>query len=307
MVVLGALLACKPPVAETDADAPLVVFEANVGNPDEALGGPCPASPYHGATCSVAQEEAAAEAIAARNPDVVFLLEVLDPAYCGPETWDGDPDLACTGAPDRDPYAQATRYVGPDYTVVCDAIEHYDCVAVKADRIALEECPAGQTCIGAAESPPHPDACGAGAWITSVSRVHATVDDRPLTIVFAHPIAAGSDDPCRVAQYEQAFAALPEGDTLIAGDMNFDPYRVTNWDASTAWRTYVGEGRPFTAHNVVEGELPLPTILGVATLDYVLSNAFEGGCEVLGESAGTERMDAPLNTMDHRAVVCSLR
>lgn len=307
MVLLGALLACDPAVEETDAPAPLVVLEANVGNPDEALGGPCPAAPYHGATCSIAQEQAATAAIAARDPDIVFLMEVLDPTYCGPETWDGDPDLACSGAPDRDPHAQATRYVGPDYTVVCDSIAHYDCVAVRTERVTLEECPAGETCLSAGESPPHPAACGAGAWNTSVSRVHATVDGRPLTLVFAHPMAAASDDPCRLAQYEQAFAELPDGDTLIAGDLNFDPYRVTDWEASAVWRSYVGEGAPFTAHNVSEGELPLPTFLGIITLDYVLSNVFEGDCEVLGASPETVRIDAPLNTMDHQAVVCSLR
>ena len=46
---------------------------------------------------------------------------------------------------------------------------------------------------------------------------------------------------------------------------------------------------------------------GVVPLSVLESLVAEGGCEVLGESPGTERMDAPLDTMDHRAVVCSLR
>lgn len=302
-MVLLLSLACRPADTDLPPATALRVLEANLGNPDEALGGPCPAAPYHGATCSIAQEQATAANIAAFDPDVVFMMEILDADYCTAEFQAGDPDLACTGAPDRDVYQQAARYVGPDYTVVCDSNEHYDCVAVRSSRVLLAECPSG-VCEGAALTAPRPENCGS-AGIDGVSAAHATVDDRPLTLVFAHPIATGTDDPCRIDQYRQAFEELPVGDTLIAGDFNADPYRVPSWDASAYFFTQVGDGKPFTAISV-DADPPTPTFVGVITLDYVLSNAMTGACDVLGVDAGTVRLDDPVGTNDHQAVACSV-
>lgn len=304
-MVLLLALACHP--ADSDTAVPtstsLRVLEANLGNPDEALGGPCPAAPYHGATCSIAQEQATAANIAAIDPDVVFLMEILDADDCSAEFQAGDADLACTGAPDRDPYQQAARYVGTDYTVVCDANEHYDCVAVRSSRITLDECAAG-VCEGAAVTPARTANCGASG-IDSVSAAHATVDDRPLTLVFAHPIAGATDEPCRVDQYRQAFEELPVGDTLIAGDFNSDPYRLPSWSSSAYFFTQVGDGEPFTAISV-DADPPVPTFGGVITLDYVLSNAMTGACDVLGIDPGTVRLDHPVGTNDHQAVACTV-
>jgi hypothetical protein len=199
--------------------------------------------------------------------------------------------------------------MGPEYTIACDDIEHFSCVAVRVGRVAIEECPEASLCLGGSETPPHPEECDVLGGHTSVSRVSASFAGRALNIVAAHPDNALSlqDDPCRFAQYRQVFEGLVDDrPAIVAGDFNLDPYRYPElFPSGIYWREHVGEGQRFQAHNAV-GNRPVPTFLGVATLDYVLSDFAEGECVVLGATPGTERIDEPLNTMDHRAVVCTL-
>ena len=286
-----------------------VVMTINVGNLDEVNGGPCPSFPYRGGLCSLSQELILTEAIGRIGPDIAILNEVVDARRCTEETWGGDEDRVCTGAPGGSPFQQARRLMGDDYTISCDDIEHFTCVAVRVGRVEVQECEQGGTCLGASETPPHPSECEVLGGHTSVSRVRASFEGRTLNIVAVHPDNALSseDDPCRFAQYRQVFEDLvDERPALVAGDFNLDPYRYPDlFPSGVFWREHVGFERRFAAHNAA-GDRPVPTFLGVATLDYVLSDFAEGECQVLGESEGTQRIDSPLNTMDHRAVVCSL-
>lgn len=282
----------------------LKVLSANVGNLDEVTGGPCPARPYRGALCSRALERQIRARIDAEAPDVVALMEVLDADLCATAT-STNPDFICTDAATRIPYHSVQRMVGPDFTIVCDAIAHYDCLAVRTSRIAIEACAAGEVCMGGAETPDHPPECATNGSITSVSGVRAKLDGRPLNIVLAHPLNAVSvdDDRCRFAQYRQAFSELPsDGATLIAGDMNNDPYRDDFFESGRYWHSKVGAGQRFGAHSVTESP-PVPTWGGALTLDYVLSDFADGTCRVLD---GTDRIDGVLGRTDHRALVCNL-
>lgn len=312
----GLLLACGAPEPTPDSTQPepepaiLTVLSANVGNLDEVFGGPCPSEPYHGALCSIDGEEAIRSRLQEVDPDVAILMEVLDADYCDEETWEGDEDRPCTGAPDRDPYQQIRRITGDAYTLTCDGIAHYDCIAVRADRIAVEECPAGELCMGSSDTPEHPPACEENGGITSISRVHAEIDGVEVHVVAAHPLNATTheDDTCRLAQYEQAFETLAgERPTLVAGDMNMDPYRLPDWfESGRYWHTVVGEENRFTAHSVTE-DPPTATWGGSVTLDYILSDWLSGhDCQVLGEDGGTEPLDGDEGRMDHKAVRCAL-
>jgi hypothetical protein len=311
---LGLLLSGCAPAEQSppEPDPPeiLRILQANVGNLDEFWQEGCPSAPYHGAQCELAVEQEIRAHIDAIEPDIAFLMEVIDADLCPEESWDGEEGLACTGAPDREPYQQARRLVGDGYTIVCDGIAHYDCVAVRADRIALDQCPAGEVCIGAAITPEHPPDCATNGGITSVSRADAELDGLRFGIVAAHPLNATStsDDACRLAQYQLAFEVLPgAGPTLVAGDMNLDSYRTPTYYASGRyWHEQVGEGLRFVAHSVTEVP-PTPTWGDFFTLDYVLSDFLVGhDCTVLGAAPGTEPLDGALDRMDHRAVVCDL-
>jgi hypothetical protein len=296
----------------SDPPAPLRVLLANVGNLDEATGGPCPAAPYHGSTCSLAQESAIAQSIAALAPDVAILLEVLDADDCAEETWSGDPDLLCTGAPDRQPYQQARRLLGAEYTISCDGRSHRSCIGLRISTGSMAQCEAGALCLAGSETAPHPAVCGDLGRFTSVSSVDAvyTREQGGLAagqIIAAHALNATTEetDPCRAAHYEQAFVGLPGGaPVLIAGDMNMDPYRFPDvFPSAEYWHTQVGEDARFQALNV-DADPPTPTWLDLATLDYVLSDGLVGKCTVLNTD---DRLDGALATMDHRGVLCSLR
>jgi hypothetical protein len=292
----------------------LQVFLSNTGNLDEVNGGPCPSAPYQGATCSRSQEAEIAEAIAAHAPDVAVLLEVFDVRDCTDDDLVGEADRVCTGADTHEPYQTARRLLGDGYTISCDAAASRSCIGVRHDRIAMAECAAGGLCMAGSITAPHPEACTDRGPLTSVSRVDLTwtatggvlAPGTGFSIIAAHALNAtdADGDACRQAQYAAAFETLPgAAPIIVAGDMNMDPYRVPDLFASAAyWHTQVGEGRRFTAHSV-DGDPPTPTWMGIATLDYVLSDGFAGSCTVLD---GAERIDAEGQTLDHRGVLCAL-
>jgi len=304
-----------PPPSDEPTPTPstetLVVLQANVGNLDEVFDGICPSVPYRGAQCELEVEAVIAAGIEAQQADIVFLLEVVDADLCPQESWDGDPELACTDAPDRDPYQQARRLLGDDFTITCDAIAHYDCIGVRASRIEIEQCPAGDLCMGASVTPEQPAECEGIGSITSVSKVHATLDELTFSGGAVHPLntVRQSEDGCRRAQYVQAFEELSsDGPALVAGDMNMDPYRVPDlFPSGQYWHTMVGPERRFEAHSVT-ADPPVPTWGGGVTLDYVLSDFLVGDdCIVLGEELATLPLDGALDRMDHRAVRCELQ
>jgi hypothetical protein len=292
----------------------LHVLLANVGNLDEVNGGPCPTAPYYGSTCSITQEVLMAQSLEALQPDVVILLEALDADSCTPDTWTGDADLSCTDATSREPYQQVRRLLGADYTISCDGRSHRSCIGVRTGRITMAQCTSGSLCITGSSTAAHPEACGSHGDFTSVSKVEATwrSDDGPLslgtgfTIIATHALNATdmAGDTCRSAHYKQAFEDLPnDGHTLIAGDMNMDPYRFPDLFPSAGyWHTQVGNDKRFTAHSV-DTDPPTATWLGAATLDYILSDFLSGPCTVLNEDM---RIDGEASTMDHSAVSCTL-
>jgi hypothetical protein len=294
--------------ADTGAGpASLSILLANTGNLDEASGGPCPAAPYHGSTCSRTQEAELSATIAALAPDIAVLLEVFDMRDCETDDWVGAVDRVCTDADTTAPYQSARRLLGDAYTISCDANAHRSCVGARTNRLTMANCEAGALCMAGSTTGDHPIACAGQGAFTSVSRVDLrwAATDTPFALIAAHPLNAtdATGDACRLAQYEQAFSTLP-GDThsLIAGDMNMDPYRFPDlFPSAEYWHTQIGEGARFFAHSVDESP-PTPTWMGLATLDYVLSDFLEGSCTVL---EGDVRLDPVGQSLDHRAVLCA--
>ena len=296
--------------ADTAPRSTLRVLSANVGNLGSLSGADCPGEPYAGALCSVAQEQIIAQQIRLLDPDLIFLMEVLEAGHCDEQSWEGDADLPCSGAPERVPYQQARRLVGDSYTLSSDAIAHYTWVALKQERGSLAQCPSGEECVGGNTTPEHPWPCRDIGTITNVSSVDATIDGQPITVVAVHPLNAigFTEDSCRAAQYVQAFEQLA-GDlpVVMAGDMNMDPYRISNvLKSGIYWRSQVGPGHRFRMHDPWQDDLPVTTWGDTVTLDYVLSDFLTGECVVLGTSEGTERLDGPDGQMDHRALFCEL-
>jgi endonuclease/exonuclease/phosphatase family metal-dependent hydrolase len=124
--------------------------------------------------------------------------------------------------------------------------------------------------------------------------------------VNAHLPSGGGGAACRADQLNGVFSE--SGATLIAGDLNLDPYAGT--DASEVrFRELVGPGAAFKYHSgIAEHDPPHPSafyLSGNSTLDHVVSNFAKGACTTLGVAAGTSRLDKGSGT-DHRALFCEL-
>jgi len=281
------------------------VLCANVGSANLTCRGP-----YLYNLCLASVEERISAGIARLQPDVIVLQEVTDPGQCE-QFSERNPDRVCFNYTERTPYFQIRRLVGPDYTIVCDARNHFECVAVHVEAGTIDGCPRGRLCRGGAMADVPKDNCDPGF---TVSKVTTTVHGVRMAIVNVH--SNSRSIICRKKAFRRIFETVDgkpplasEERNLILGDMNVDPF--CSDDASARlWIQYVGgvnEGKPYHYHSgPAEHIPPYPTYPALGrVLDHVISNFAEGICLTLGESPGTERLDGG-SGMDHRALLCDL-
>ena len=279
------------------------VLTANVGN--LTLG----CRRYLNNLCYNDVEEQIALGIARLRPDVIALQELTDPAQCEGFV-ERNLVKVCYRFRERVPFYQVRRLVGPDYTIVCDSRNHYECVAVHVDVGTIEGCELGKLCIGgAAIDVPDPD-CDAGFTVSSVITV---LHGQRVNIVNAH--LQSTSTKCREWALQQVFegttdhSPLASGErVLLLGDFNLDPFRQNDTSVQL-WRKYVGmfgENKQFWYHSgPAERQPPHLTVsvflLRSKTVDFVVSNFAYGTCVTLGETPGTTRLDGGRG-MDHRAL-----
>lgn len=275
----------------------LRVLSANVGNMDMLDDGPCAEWPARGALCVSADERAVTANVRRHDADVIALFEVIDPERCA--TTD-DPAHVCGPHPGED-VASVRRIVGEGYTILCDGVGGYDCLAVRSAALTVDGCAPNGRCVAA--TPPQPAACVGQADYSSVFAVDSTWNGRAIRWVVAHPYQAITDeeDVCRDAQLRQALIELPgDGDTVIVGDLNIDPHRLWPFYESPAtWFAAVGRGKRFRQlHGGVWW--PPPTWNGVLALDHLAVDGLSGGCTV------GAALDDGAGRLDHRPLVCLL-
>lgn len=318
------------------APLPLRLLQANIGNVDFAC------RDVKGKLCETAVEARLARGIAAVDPDVLLLQEVLPFALCKAKaSWPDDHACHATpGAPQPVP-DQVRRLLGSGYTVVCEPAHGWDCVAVRSalvESIAPDRegraCRVGDLCGNPAN---HGAAPGAGLSDYRVPTIDSTDDEgfhifdvevrmagRTVHLVSGHPQSGfgfpgmGAATAARADQITRMFDRVKgHARVLVGGDMNMDPFAKSG-DASTeAWSAHVDryddkgaltrEGR-FRYHSgIVERVPPWPTTSYLAplpnhTLDHVVSTFATGSC-------ATRRGDARLDGgrgMDHFALDCAL-
>lgn len=277
-------------------------LQANVGNSLLACD-----DPYVYKLCEQGVEDAVRERIAALAPDVIALQEVLPDGFCDtlavPED---DPRFVCHSDNLSDQPSQVRRLVGPDYDVLCDDRNGYECVAARPGVLQRPYLVAPPVDSDADEE------CSAGF---SVGSVGIALDGAAgFTLVNGHPQSAFIG-ACRAKQLDQVFAddGLAQGATLLSGDWNLDPYRAGEDPSVDVWIEQVGpdDATRFQYHSgVAERQPPYPTnvVAGLASvLDHVASTSLEGTCQTLGEAPGTERLDGLVGGgCDHRALFCAL-
>jgi len=159
--------------------------------------------------------------------------------------------------------------------------------------------------------------CPFGALSVPKARRNPVVerpDGSRFTVVNVHGSSGVSpeDQACRVAQVDQVFVDLGDGEpgangtqNLVMGDLNTDPGRFTDWDSSAArWTDFVGEGLPFHFISQVGPDAPL-SYQGVADIDHVMSDGWQGSCWYAGLSEGHDAV-TDITIFDHRPVVCTV-
>jgi len=305
-----AVAACSSP-----EPAALRFLQANVGT---AL---LSCDAYVSKLCDAGAEAAIAANIAALDPDVIALQEVLPDTVCDDVDAAGgeaDPRRSCHPDVRATEPSQLHRLLPPDaWETRCDDKNGYECVAVRRDRGRF---------VGAYETAPDVDAslgCDPGF---SVGRIDVAIDvdedageNAPvLRVVNGHP--QSTKDTCRKAQVEQLFETLAVDDdsvagVIVSGDMNLDPFSLgLNADdvSVPVWSAHVGDdddGRPFVyASGIAERAPPYATTTTLieATLDHVAVRGLSGTCTTLGAAPGTTPLDGDAAIMDHRALDCVL-
>jgi hypothetical protein len=250
--------------ADTDADTDPVgvdftVLDYNVGNPDSA-------DPYYPLRMqSQAYEDHVAGVIQELAPAIVFLQEVLSAKTCEAFT-ETDPTKTCYEWTTRP--RPAERLLGPDYSVVCDARDHVECVGVRIDFGTIEGLAPGEYVESGAETPELPlpscdwaagectdDLCDAES---TVSAITVSTDAGPLRVAHLHPMAQVSafvsGDPCRTEQLLQVFEGyvLDSEEPLVAGADR--ALAIGDWNLGLEvywWRTGLGFG-PSDADDVFD-------------------------------------------------------
>lgn len=297
-VSLALLVAC-PTEPER---VPFTLLQANVGNSLLACD-----DPYVYKLCEQAVEDALRERIALLDPDVIALQEVLPDGFCdalaAPED---DARFVCHPDNRSAEPSQARRLVGPDYDILCEDRNGYECVAARGGVLD------GPYLVAPPVDSDPEEECSPGFSVGSV--LVSLPGAAGFTLVNGHPQSAFIG-ACRDQQLAQVFAAdgLAQGEALLTGDWNLDPYRAGDDPSVTTWTQYVGpdDSTPFHYHSgVAERQPPYATnvVAGIASvLDHVASTSLQGICQTLGEAPGTERLDGDVGGgCDHRALLCTL-
>ena len=291
------------------------VLTANVGNVNLRL-----RKKYNNKLSEQKVEHAISRNIQELKPDIVFLQELMHPSQC--DDWiETDKNKVCYQAGLNAETNQARRLLGNEYSILCSSrmrqeIGHpvgMECIAVHINAGTIQGCQPGELCQASEGLDIVGSKCNPEFVVMSAN---AQVRNVRIRLVNAHPHSRNI--PCRDSALEQIFEgqsgipALADGQyTIIAGDLNFDPFRAPE-NMPAVWQRHVGlfgSGKDFYYHSgLAEHSPPYPTVyflLQKKTIDHVISNFARGVCTTLGEAPGTLRIDGG-EGMDHRAVFCEM-
>ena len=234
------------------------------------------------------------------RPDVVAFQEIFHSGECPGVPEAARPGFVCETWSAGDPTV-AQVVLGAGYQVACHPGKPDKCVGVRRAFGRVEGC-AGDLCLDGLDGA-KVEGCGGGARVARATVLRA--DGRRLNVVNVHGSSGVSaeDVACRGRQFEQAFDLLGADPNLLLGDLNTDPVRLFEGDASAAAfrRGAVGRGLEFFT---AVGEDAPPTYAGLLGIDHVLGRGLSGRCWVAG--LGGRPAVTELVYFDHAPHVCEL-
>jgi endonuclease/exonuclease/phosphatase family metal-dependent hydrolase len=319
LVIAPLIAACAPEAPEGPAPLSLVAMTFNSGTSE---GMPHDAAPDdgYGEAQALLSDEFYGDGLAWQRavddaraffdevrPDVVGFQEIFHSDECAQIPAEGRPGFVCETWQAGDPTV-ANVILGEDYQVACHQAYSDKCLAVRRAFGTIRGCD-GDLCLDGLDGK-RVETCGSGSRVG-----RATIDlaeGGELTVVNVHGSSGltTEDQLCREKQFETVFddldgePAINGARNLILGDFNTDPGR---WYFSDPSALIIAERVSETGlrfHSDV-GEDAEPTYLGVANIDHVISDAFEGGCWVGGLTPGKPSV-TDMVYFDHLPVVCEL-
>ncbi len=247
---------------------------------------------------------------AATPADVVGFQEIFYSGECAGIPPEAHPGFVCEDWQPGDPTVAQT--ILPDgWQVACHIDKSDKCLAVRRDFGTISGCD-GDLCLDGLVGA-EVDTCGSGSRVGR-GAIELAVGGS-ITVVNVHGSSglSADDKDCRLAQFQQVFDDLGDGSgepaangerNVIVGDFNTDPGRWTGTDPSAAYLAEVTETSAFRFHSAV-GPDAEPTYGGIANIDHVMSDAFEGECLTAG--IGLEHPDvSSVVYLDHKPTVCAL-
>ncbi|MEZ4444384.1 MAG: hypothetical protein R3B72_35245 [Polyangiaceae bacterium] len=244
------------------------------------------------------------------QPDVVVFQEIFYSGDCPSVPAEAKPGFVCETWQPGDPTV-AQRVLGAGYQVACNLGKPDKCAGIRKDFGTFAGCEA-DLCLDGLAGAPVPD-CGSGSRVGRA--VVERADGSTFTLVNVHGTSGltQEDQDCRLAQFTQVFEDLGIGDgpaangevNLVMGDLNTDPSFTAEFDESGAkFLEHVGEGKPY--HFISDIGDDAPKSYGLFNIDHVVSDTFEGDCQIPGLTPGTSPV-SDVTYFDHEPVVCTLR
>lgn len=291
----------------------LRVMTINVGNGEDE-------GPYALRLTHQAYEDWVGSRIRALAPRIVALQEVLPRHTCvdDGEAWEDDARYTCFEADVRED--QVRRLLGPDYSIVCDAVASVDCIGVHVDFGTIEGLAAGAYAPEWSGTLPFPEGfrrcdfvgngclekratCDRESSVMQARVVTALGDE--IQVVHMHPSAFGQAcrehqlaDGLRVAR--EAKAADPDVKLMVLGDWNLDPDRLNRPVEEVLYYSHVGPGQLLREHDERDEECArVPTgPFDLGTLDHVTTDFARGFCAVQHPTHVPLGADAPRGRFD---------
>ena len=253
--------------------------------------------------------DAAAAFLGEVQPHLIAFQEIFHADRCADIPPEHHAQFVCEAWSPGDPTV-TQQLLGAGYQVACHPGKDDKCVAVRADWGRLRGCEAELCLEGLAGATV--EGCGSGARVARGVVEDATGAAR-LTVVSVHGTSglSAEEQGCRVSQVEQVFTDLGDGApgasgavNLVLGDLNTDPGRFVDFDASAAaWADAVAASELDFVSPL--GEEAPGSYQGVADIDHVLADRHAGACW----HAGIDPHPAVLPEVryfDHLPVVCAL-
>jgi len=243
------------------------------------------------------------------DPDIIAFQEIFWSGECPDIPGEFHAGFVCEDWSPGDPTV-AEIVLGKGWQIMCNPGKSDKCTALNRRIGSFRDCDADFCLEGMTGS--KIEGCGNGV------RIGRAVIDLAggglLTLVSIHGSSglALDDQECRVKQFDQVFVDLGDGEpgangewNLVMGDLNTDPVLMAEYDPS-AKRVldFVGDDKPFHFITAV-GEDSAPTYAGIASIDHVVSDVFQGTCWTAGITEGHPAVTETVS-FDHHPIVCNI-